>query len=209
MSSMEGSLPTWMLGLALAAETMTLAPPYPDEALEMHLDPVVCSASVVVVEGTCRQKVVTVLEILFEPADTIVNIGAMPEGIGAVYELAEQRGFATTGIVSTVARQYAAELSPCVDRVFFVEDDTWGGLIDGDEKLSPTSTAMVEVSDLLVGIGGGEVARDELLIARQSGIEIRFFPADMNHQIALENAARRGQPVPTDFCGAAAKSFQR
>ncbi len=145
----------------------------------------------------------------FEPADTIVNIGATPDGIGAIYELAGQRGFATTGIVSTQAKEYGAELSPCVDRVFFVEDDTWGGLIDGGEKLSPTSTAMVEVSDLLVGIGGGAVARDELLTARESGIEIRFFPADMNHQIALEKAARRGQPAPTDVGGAAAKTFQR
>jgi transaldolase len=54
----------------------------------------------------------------FDPSKTIVNIGATPEGIGAVYELAKRRGFTTTGIVSTQAKKYDAELSPCVDYVF-------------------------------------------------------------------------------------------
>ena len=37
----------------------------------------------------------------FVASETIVNIGATPEGIGAVYELAKRKGFKTTGIVST------------------------------------------------------------------------------------------------------------
>lgn len=142
-----------------------------------------------------------------DPADTIVNIGATPDGIGAVYELAAQRGFATTGIVSTQAREYDAGISSCVDRVFYVEDEAWGGLIDGGERLSPTSEAMVAVSDLMVGIGGGEIARDELLSARAEGREIRFIAADMNHAVAVEKAAKRGLPEPTDFSGAAAKAL--
>src|SRR5215510_10587994 len=39
----------------------------------------------------------------YDPAKTIVNIGATPEGIGAVYELAKRKGFLTTGIVSSQA----------------------------------------------------------------------------------------------------------
>jgi hypothetical protein len=143
----------------------------------------------------------------FDPSDTIVNIGATPEGIGAVYELAARRGFVTTGIVSTQARKYSAKLSPCVDHVFFVEDETWGGLIDDGQRLSPTSEAMVKVSDLVVGIGGGEVARDELVGARRNGRGIRFIPADQNHRLARERAEERGLPEPASFGGAAADVF--
>jgi hypothetical protein len=42
----------------------------------------------------------------YNPAKTIVNIGATPEGIGAIYEIAKRKGFLTTGIVSSQARQY-------------------------------------------------------------------------------------------------------
>jgi hypothetical protein len=143
----------------------------------------------------------------FDPADTIVNIGATPDGIGAVYELAVQHGFVTTGIVSTQAQEHDARISPCVGHVFYVEDETWGGFIDGGKRLSPTSAAMVAVSDLMVGIGGGEVARDELLSAKSEGREVRFIAADMNHAIAIEKAAKRGLPGPTDFSGAASKAL--
>ena len=143
----------------------------------------------------------------FEASKTIVNIGATPEGIGAVYELAKRRGVVTTGILSTQAKKYNAPLSPCVDYVFYVEDATWGGFIEGSDRLSPTSTAMVENSDLLIGIGGGEVGRDELLAAKRSGKEVRFIPADMNHQKAREKAQKKGLPVPTNFGGAAGQVF--
>src|SRR5688572_28933439 len=36
----------------------------------------------------------------FDPRTAVVNIGATPAGIGAVYQLAKKRGFATSGIVS-------------------------------------------------------------------------------------------------------------
>jgi hypothetical protein len=143
----------------------------------------------------------------FEPSKAIVNIGATPEGIGAVYELAKRRGFMTTGIVSTQAKEYSAVLSPCVDYVFYVEDETWGGFVEGDDRLSPTSTAMVENSAVLIGIGGGEVARDELLAAKRLGKKVRFIPADMNHQKAQEEAKKKGLPVPTNFGGAAGEVF--
>jgi hypothetical protein len=143
----------------------------------------------------------------FDPAKTIVNIGATPEGIGCVYEIARPRGFVTTGIVSTQAKQAGVPLSPYVDFVFYVEDATWGGNLIGTDRLSPTSEAMVENSDIVVGFGGGEIARDELLAAKRSGKQIRFFPAEMNHQKAEEAARKKGLPLPTDFRGAAAAIF--
>jgi hypothetical protein len=143
----------------------------------------------------------------FDPNKTIVNIGATAGGIGAVYPLAKQRGFMTTGIVSTQARKDQAELSPYVDQVFYVEDETWGGFLKGTDRLSPTSTAMVENSDVIVGIGGGEVGRDELIAARRLGKEVRYFPADMNHRHAIEKAKKKNLPPPTDFSGEAGKSF--
>lgn len=143
----------------------------------------------------------------YDPKTTIVNIGATEQGIGAVYELAKRRGFPTTGIVSTQARQDGVPLSPHVDDVFFVEDDTWGGFKAGTHELSPTSHAMVENSDVLVAIGGGDVVRDELTVAKQLGKEIRFVAADMSHSAAREKAEKKGAPPPTDFRGSAAPLF--
>jgi predicted Rossmann-fold nucleotide-binding protein len=143
----------------------------------------------------------------FDPESTIVNIGATPEGIGAVYEVAKRKGFITSGIVSTQAKESNVALSPCVDIVFFIRDATWGGLLPETEVLSPTSTAMVENSDVVIAIGGGEVTRDELIAAKRAAKHVQFFPADMNHQIALEKALTKGRPAPTDFRGAAATVF--
>lgn len=144
----------------------------------------------------------------FDPRTTIVNIGATPEGIGAVYETARRKGFQTTGIVSTQAKENNVKLSPCVDVVFYVRDATWGGFLPGTEQLSPTSTATVENSDVIVAIGGGEVSRDELITAKRLGKQLHFISADMNHEIAREKARKRGQPAPTDFRGATGAVFQ-
>ncbi len=143
----------------------------------------------------------------FDPRATIVNIGATAEGMGIVYETAKRKGFLTTGIVSTQAKEDNVKLSPCVDVVFYVRDATWGGFTPGTERLSPTSTAMVENSDVIVVIGGGEVSRDELIAAKRLGKKAQFIPADMNHEIAREKARKRGQPAPTDFRGAAGAVF--
>jgi hypothetical protein len=143
----------------------------------------------------------------FDPESTIVNIGATAAGIGVVYEVAKRNGFTTSGIVSTQARESNVALSPCVDIVFFVTDATWGGLLPGTQTLSPTSTAMVENSDVVVAIGGGEIARDELVAAKRAAKRVEFIPADMNHQIAREKALTRGEAAPSDFRGAAASVF--
>jgi len=142
-----------------------------------------------------------------DPAKVLVNAGGSAEGIGAVYGLARQRGFGTLGIVSTLARDEKVALSPCVDRVFFVPDSQWGGLMPGPggagSVLSPTSQAMVAASSQMVLIGGGDIARDEALAARAQGKPVRFYPADLNHASALSKAKRQGKPAPVDFRGAA------
>jgi hypothetical protein len=143
----------------------------------------------------------------FDPAKTIVNIGATPEGIGAIYEIAKSKGFVTTGIVSSQAKQHNVKLSPHADHVFYVKDTTWGGFVAGTKELSPTSKAMIENSDIIVGIGGGEVARDELIAAKRLGKKIRFIPADMNHKKARDSARKKQMPAPSDFRGAANTAF--
>lgn len=138
-----------------------------------------------------------------DPRRTLVNVGATAVGIGAVYELAKRQGFVTLGIVSTLARDEAVPLSPCVDHVFFVRDTSWGGRLPGSERLAPTSEAIVALSDSFYALGGGEIARDELLAARRAGKPVHFVPADLDHRIARERARQRGQPEPVDFRGAA------
>jgi hypothetical protein len=139
----------------------------------------------------------------FSPATTMINIGATAEGIGAVYALAKSQGFTTTGIVSTLAGDEKLALSPCVDHVFYIQDSTWGGRLADSDELSPTSAAIVANSAAMFGIGGGEIARDEMLAARQAGKPVTFIPAEMNRQLAREKARSKGQPEPTDFSGAA------
>ena len=143
-----------------------------------------------------------------DPRTTLVNIGATPDGIGAVYALAKRLGFETTGIVSTQARANGVAISACVDTVFEVQDDTWGGFVKGTTRLSPTSQAIVDCSDRLVAIGGGEVARDELLVAQQRGKPTQFIPADMNHAAARAKAVKAGLLAPTDFSGPAAAALR-
>ena len=149
----------------------------------------------------------------FDARDTLVNIGATPGGIGAVYELAQRRGFMTSGIVSSRAREMGVPLSPFVDVVFFVADASWGGLQPGSTpmlpRLSPTSRAIVDNSDILVAIGGNAVTRDELDAALQAGKTARFIAAEMNHAAALAAAARKGLPPPSDFRGAAGERLRR
>jgi hypothetical protein len=144
-----------------------------------------------------------------DPTRTLVNIGGTAVGIGAVYELAKRRGFATMGIVSTLARDSGDALSPCVDWVFFVRDDRWGGLLPGSTQLAPTSEAIVANSAELIAIGGGEIARDELRGARRAGKLLSYFPTDMNHRIAIDKAAAKGQSAPTDFRSAVDADFAR
>jgi hypothetical protein len=93
-------------------------------------------------------------------------------------------------------------LSPCVDLVFYIADTQWGGLVQGSDRVSPTSRAMVGASDRVVAIGGGEVSRVEYLTAQRAGTPVSFIPAEMNRANAQRQAKARGLPPPTDFRGA-------
>lgn len=144
-----------------------------------------------------------------DPVTTLLNIGATAQGIGAVYELAKHRGYTTLGIVSVLAREHGVALSPWVDHVFYLRDATWGGRLPGSRRLSPTSAAVVAASAAIVAFGGGDIARDEMAAARRAGKPVLFVPADLNHQLALQKAAKSGAPRPTDFRGAAHLRFAR
>ena len=52
---------------------------------------------------------------------------------------------------------------------------------------------MVENSDIMIGIVGGEIAGDELLSAKKIGKKGSIYPADTNHQKAIESAKKKGQ----------------
>lgn len=140
-----------------------------------------------------------------DPHGDVVCCGATPMGIGAVYALAASRGFRTIGIVSANAQKEQVAFADGVDIVFVIQDEAWGGYIDEQGTPSPTSRVMVDASDLLVFIGGNDIARDEYDYAeRQRGKPVRFYPADMNHAAAIDKARRNGQLVPTNFGGALA-----
>jgi hypothetical protein len=147
-----------------------------------------------------HQQVAKILE-QHNPQKTFINSGGTAQGIGAVYAIAKQKGFTTMGIVSSLLQKERVALSRCVDVVFVVKDSSWGGKLPGSNQLSPTSLAIVANSASVVAIGGGDVARDEWLAARQAGKPVAFFPAEMNHMIAREKARQQGKPLPTDFRG--------
>ena len=142
------------------------------------------------------------------PTSVLICAGATPEGIGAVYPLAKQRGFTTIGIVSALAEKEGATFSRDVDTVFVIADDTWGGL-NADGKLSQTSSAMVGAADEMIAIGGGEIARDEIAAAMATGKKVRYMVADMNHAAAIRKAKEMRQPEPDDFRGAVHVYFDR
>jgi len=130
---------------------------------------------------------------------TLVNIGATSSGIGAVYPLAKSMGFTTTGIVTSMALDYPENISEAVDHICFVRDNQWGGNLPNTDILSPTSRAMVECSDILVGIGGGGISEAEMLVGKAQGKPVYFYPADMNHTRAIQRAKKMGLPPPESF----------
>ena len=142
----------------------------------------------------------------FDPLNTIVCSGATTEGIGMVYPLAVRQGFRTAGVVSSLARGVGAEFSTECEIVFIVDDKTWGGK-QANGRLSATSRAVVGASDVIISIGGGEIARDELEEGRKQGKTVRLHRADMDHLRAVEKAAKSGKPPPTEFGGEAQTLF--
>lgn len=141
------------------------------------------------------------------PDSTLINIGATRGGVGIIYPLAKSMGYITTGVISTQAFAFYDDISEYVDHICFIQDKLWGGYQPGSKELSPTSRAMIDCSNIFVGIGGNDVARDELLAARDLDKPIQYFAAEMNHVWAIRNAQRSGQPPPTSFFGSAHEVF--
>lgn len=159
-------------------------------------------------EDTAQVREVVLDELgSFDPADTVVCAGATPDGIGMVYALALQKGFRTLGIVSSQARAKGVGFSADCEHVFVIDDPTWGGR-QANGHLSPTSQAMVAACDVMIGVGGGAIAKDELEAALNNHKTVRFHPADMNHAAAREKAARAEREAPADFAGEAHALFQ-
>jgi len=143
----------------------------------------------------------------YSPETTLINIGATRGGLGAAYPVAKSMGFTTAGIVTTIALNYPEEISHAVDYVCFIEDNQWGGKLPNSSELSATSQAMVDCSDILIGIGGGEICVDEMLAGREQGKPVEFYPAEINHVWAIRRAKRLGLPEPDTFNGAAHDVF--
>jgi hypothetical protein len=145
----------------------------------------------------------------YNPLTTIVNIGVTPDGIGCAYRWAKKRGFTTAGIVSTAVLKLGAPISQDCDHPFAVSDSSFGGYVHS--RLSPVSRAMVSVSDEMIGVGGGEVARDELTEMERRGKPVRFIPAEMNHARAMAKAKAKGlpPPAPLELRGSAHTRFAK
>ena len=143
----------------------------------------------------------------YSPTTTLINIGATQGGVGAIYPIAKTRGFMTTGIVSSLAIEYLEDISDAVDHVCFVADSQWGGNLPNSNQLSPTSLAMVTCSDVLVGIGGGKICRDEMITGRDQGKLVHFYPAEINHEYWTQHAQKMNLPPPDSFFGAAHEVF--
>ena len=157
-------------------------------------------------ESTVLQTIQVILS-GYSPETTLVNIGATGGGIGAAYPLAKSSGFTTTGIVSTNALENAGQISAAVDFICFIEDSQWGGKLPGSNELSATSEAMVSCSDVMIGIGGGEISRDEMLAGKERGKPVYFYPAEVDHMWAIQRAKKMGLPSPESFWGEAHEVF--
>lgn len=143
----------------------------------------------------------------YSPGTWLLNAGATRGGIGAVYPVAKAMGFITTGIVSSQVLEDLEEISDAVDYVCIVRDNQWGGKLPGSNLLSPTSDSMVMCSDVLIGIGGGEISRDEMLAGETQGKLVRFYPAEISHESLTRRALRKGLPAPESFWGPAHEVF--
>ena len=145
---------------------------------------------------TAQKKLAT-----FSPDQYIVNIGVTYSGIGQIYTIAKGLGFQTIGIVSTKAEKYLDGVKD-VNMAFMISDTNiydydyrkWGGYQSTQEKeLTPVSEAMVSVSEVIIGFGGGDVAYAELKEAKARGIHIDFQCMMINKKKALEKALKKAK----------------
>ncbi len=144
----------------------------------------------------------------FHPRDTIVNTGTLitegfRRGIALVYPLARARGFATAGVHPSVALTHPKRhrVSQGVDHIFFVDDPTWGGVL-ANGNVSDTLRVLLEVTDALAVIGGGQHTAQELQAFLGASKPVRFYSASMHRETALRWSAESGVAID-DFRGAA------
>ena len=152
-------------------------------------------------------KIVKTVLLEYAPESTIINIGATMGGNGAAYPIAKSMGFITTGIVSNIAIEYLEDISTAVDHICCVTDNHWGGKMPNSSDLSPTSQAMVACSDILIGIGDGEIGRDEMIAGRELGKPVYFYPAERSHQYLIRRAQKLNLAPPESFWGEAHEEF--
>jgi hypothetical protein len=139
-------------------------------------------------EVECVQRIAHQVLGEWTPSKVVMHVGTLlrvggHNGIADIYVVARELGIETTGIHPSVAQDFADthRVSPFCDHVFFVADETWGGLLEGGENPSQTLRLHLDVSDEIVVIGGGKHAAGELKAFVSSGKPVRFFAADMNH----------------------------
>lgn len=131
------------------------------------------------------------------------------DGIAEIYAVAKGLGVVTAGVHPSVAMQFADthRVSPHCDHVFFVDDATWGGFLEGTSRPSPTLQLHLAIADEAVFIGGGKHAADELRAFAAAGKPVRYVPADMNHAATREWCRRDGADI-RDFRGAAHAAWE-
>ena len=139
---------------------------------------------------------------------TLLRAGG-EDGIAAVYAVAKDLGFTTTGVYPSVAMAFGRthRVSPRCDHVFFVDNATWGGLLDGSRVPSPTLRLHLRVSHEMVAVGGGRHTADELRAFAAQGRAITFFCARMNTAAMLRWCRRTRRP-PLDPDGAAQATWR-
>jgi hypothetical protein len=140
----------------------------------------------------CRRKADEILV----NSGTLLRVGG-EEGIAQVYRLAKELGIETCGIHPSVAFKWADThpVSPFADHIFFVEDESWGGFLNDGVEPSPTLQVLLSITDELIVIGGGKHAADELKAFLQNKKLVKYFPAQMNHQVTKNWCAASGVDI--------------
>jgi len=143
-----------------------------------------------------------------DPGRTLVATGTLVTegfrtGIAMVYALAKARGFHTVGIHPSVALHHPKRhaIAPGVDRIFFVEDATWGGADDAGMP-SNTLQVLLAVSDEFIVFGGGHHTAHELLAFLKAGKSVRFHDAPM-HRATTDRWCHDSGARIGDYRGAA------
>lgn len=134
----------------------------------------------------------TILDERFPCTDWIVNAPGSAIGIGNFYAKAQQKHYETMGIISSHVLEVKDQHNPDSLRypgypiecknLFMIQDIVWGGYLSHGTELSPTTAAMIGVSDAIIQAGGNEIAKYELIAALNT-VTIQvviFIPAKMN-----------------------------